>query len=96
MLMNDYYFCFQVQLNSGATDVVVRTTQSVRQPESRWPVFAWRTRGRQRNLSNLTVPVGSEPVGIDAEKMSDIMAMMDLFSARREAKLFYQSLQVSQ
>lgn len=83
-------------LESGATDVVVRTSQTVRQPESSWPVFTWRTRGRQRNLSNLTVPVGTQPVGIDEEKKADILVMMDLFSARREARLFYQSLQVTQ
>ena len=83
-------------LESGATDVVVRTSKTVRQPESSWPVFTWRTRGRQRNLSNLTVPVGTQPVGIDEEKKADILVMMDLFSARREARLFYQSLQVTQ
>ena len=83
-------------LESGATDVVVRTSKTVRQPESSWPVFTWRTRGRQRNLSNLTVPVGTQPVGIDEEKKADILVMMDLFSARRETRLFYQSLQVTQ
>ena len=83
-------------LESGATDVVVRTSKTVRQPESSCPVFTWRTRGRQRNLSNLTVPVGTQPVGIDEEKKADILVMMDLFSARREARLFYQSLQVTQ
>ena len=83
-------------MQGSEPDVIVRTTTSVQTPKSEWPVFNWWPRGRPVTVGLLLLQKGAEAKGIDIQKKRDLQKAMNIFSGHREARLYFDSLIVSQ